>query len=103
MPIMQCRLEGCDYQTDDVTLLSQKLSWLSYQFPLALGVLTCCQRHNLMIKVFYARIKGKAATCSSPTCTQSVDFTTTIVNDVLISRLSDDEIKRQVLGWHDLN
>ena len=40
---------------------------------------------------FYARIKGKAATCahtiqhSSHTCTQTVDFTDVIVKDVIIA------------------
>ena len=36
-------------------------------------------------------------------CNQSVDFTSVIVKDVFISGLSDDEIKREVLGWSDLD
>ena len=61
------------------------------------------------IRTFFARIKGKAATCAytadctAPTCTQSVDFTDIIVKDVLISGLAEDEIKREVLGWAGLD
>ena len=58
---------------------------------------------------FYARIKGKAATCAysmectSTTCTQLVDFIDVIAKDVFISGLAGDEVKREVLGWHDLD
>ena len=61
------------------------------------------------IRSFHARIKGKAATCaylidcSSATCTQMVDFTDVIIKDVLISGLSDEEVKMEVFGWHDLD
>jgi len=61
------------------------------------------------IRTFFARIKGKAATCaynvdcSAPACHQSVDFTDVIVKDVLISGLAEDEIKREVLGWAGLD
>jgi len=61
------------------------------------------------VRSFHARIKGKAATCaysitcSSLTCTQVVDFTGVIIKDVLISRSSDEEIKIEVFGWHDLD
>ena len=61
------------------------------------------------VRSFHARIKGKAATCaysitcSSSTCTQVVDFTDIIIKDVLISGLSDEEIKIEVFGWHDLD
>ena len=61
------------------------------------------------VRAFYAKIKGKAATCAysiectSSTCTQMVDFTDVISKDVLVAGLSDDEVKREVLGWHDLD
>ena len=61
------------------------------------------------VRSFYARIRGKAATCaysiecSSTTCTQVVDFTDVITKDVLISGLSDEQVKMEVLGWHDLD
>ena len=57
----------------------------------------------------HARIKGKAATCaysvdcSSTTCTQVVDFTNVIIKDLLNSVLSDEEVKMEVFGWHDLD
>ena len=37
------------------------------------------------------------------TCTHIVDFTNIISKDVFIAGLSDDEVKREVLGWHDLD
>ena len=52
---------------------------------------------------------GKAATCSysivccSDNCTQNTDFTPIIVKDVLITGLVNDEIKREVLGWTELD
>lgn len=61
------------------------------------------------IRAFFARIKGKAATCAytadctDPNCAQAVDFTDIIVKDVLISGLAEDEIKREVLGWSGLD
>ena len=32
-----------------------------------------------------------------------VEFTDIIIKDVLISGLSDEEIKMKVFGWHDLD
>jgi len=67
------------------------------------------QRGVESLRSFYARIKGKATTCAysvqctSTTCTQKVDFTDIIAKDVMISGLVDDEVKREVLGWHDLD
>ena len=58
---------------------------------------------------FYARIKGKAATCAyniqctSHTCTQTVNFTDVIVKDMMISGIADNEVKKEVLGWHELD
>ena len=54
-------------------------------------------------------MKGKAttcpytATCCNATCTQENDFTDIIVKDVFISGLVDDEIKKDILGWVDLD
>ena len=56
---------------------------------------------------FYARIKGKAATCSyniqcfSQTFHQRVDFADPIVKDVMIAGITEDEVKKKVLGWHE--
>ena len=82
--------------------------------PVALSVkrsnlLSLRQDHGENARSFFAKINGKAATCaysiecSSPTCTNKVDFTNVIVKDVLITGLSDDEIKRDALGWADLD
>ena len=43
-----------------------------------------------------------ARLCCS-TCNQRVDFTVLIVKDVMISGIADDEFKREVLGWHELD
>jgi hypothetical protein len=60
-------------------------------------------------RAFFARIKGKAATCAysiiypQAACQQPVDFTNMIAKDVLISGLADDEVRREVLGWPALD
>ena len=72
-------------------------------------LLSMKQRDGENARSFYARIKGKAATCaytvkcSSQTCTQDVNFTDVIVKDVMIAGIADDEVKREVLGWHELD
>ena len=61
------------------------------------------------VQSFFARINEKALTCAytidcpSNTCTQRVDFTEAIVKDVLIIGLIDDDIRKDVLGWADLD
>lgn len=59
---------------------------------------------------FFANINGKAVTCScslecsSATCTNQVDFTDVRdVKDSLINGLSGGDIKKDVLGWADLD
>ena len=61
------------------------------------------------VRAFYAKVRGKAATCSylvkctSGLCSQAIDFTNIMVKDVVISGLVDDDLKREVLGWPDLD
>ena len=67
------------------------------------------QDHGENVRAFFAKLKGKAATCSyfiacsSGTCTQVIDFTDIMVKDVFIAGLVDDEIKKEVLGWAELD
>lgn len=61
------------------------------------------------IRSFVARLNGKAATCtytmecSAGKCTQRNDFTHIIVKDVLVAGLADEDIRRDVLGWAELD
>ena len=82
--------------------------------PVAISVrrsdlLALKQADGETVQSFHARIRGKAATCAysidcpSLECTQTVHFTDIIIKDVLISGLSDEEIKIEVFGWHDLD
>ena len=54
-------------------------------------------------------IKGKVSTCSYTlkcsvtTCAADNDFTDVMVKDVLIAGLADEEVKKDVLGWQDLD
>ena len=72
-------------------------------------LLSTNQDHGENARAFYAKVKGKAATCSyslqcsSGTCTQMNDFTDVMVKDVVITGLADEEVKRDVLGWSDLD
>ena len=67
------------------------------------------QDHGEAARSFYAKVKGKAATCSysitcsGEGCTQVNDFTDVMVKDVVISGLVDEDVKKEVLGWSDLD
>ena len=82
--------------------------------PVAISVrraelLTTRQDHGETAQAIFAKLKGKAATCSysvtcsSNTCNQITDFTDSIVKDVFVAGLVDEEIKRDVLGWAELD
>lgn len=67
------------------------------------------QDHGEKTRSFVARIRGKATTCGykqeccGTTCNVQTDFTEMIVKDVLINGLNDEEIKKEVLGWADVD
>ena len=67
------------------------------------------QDHGENARAFYAKVRGKASTCSytieciGATCSQVIDFTNVMGKDVLISGLADEDIKRDVLGLPDLD
>ena len=82
--------------------------------PVAISVkradlLSIKQDHGESARSFFARINGKAATCAysidcpNPVCNFQADFTYSIVKDVLISGLYDDDMKKEALGFADLN
>ena len=82
--------------------------------PVAISVrrsklLSMKQDHGENARSFFARIYGKATTfaysisCTSGTCTEVVDFTEVIVKDVLVTGLADGDIKKEVLGWAELD
>ena len=85
--------------------------------PVAMGVrrsemLNLTQDAGELSRSFLARIQGKAATCDFSTkclakCCETtpsnVDFSTVIVKYVLVNGLVDAEIKREVLGWKELD
>ena len=67
------------------------------------------QDHGESIRGYYAKLKGKAATCayvmdcSKENCQQKNDFTDILVKDVLVTGLADDEVKKEILGWSELD
>ena len=82
--------------------------------PVAISVrrtdfLSTHQDHGQSVRDFYADLKGKSATCpyskkcSLAACTQVNDFTDIIVKDVLVAGLADEDIKKDVLGWSELD
>jgi len=80
--------------------------------PVAISVqrselLNLTQCDSETVRSFFARIRGKAITCNYSlacvACDRKVDFTNIIAKDVLISSLADEEVKRDVLGCHDLD
>ena len=58
---------------------------------------------------FAARLKGKASTCSytckcpKDGCNQMIDFTDIILKDVMVTGLADEDIRKEVLGWENLD
>ena len=72
-------------------------------------VLQMRQDHDEAVRAFYARVKGKADTCAyvvkctHSNCGQQVDYTNEVIKDMLVTGLSDAEIRRDVLGWPDLD
>ena len=81
--------------------------------PIAVSVrraefLATKQDHGENVRAFYAKVRGKAntcsysITCSSDTCNQVIDFTDIMVKDVVVAGLADEEIK-EVLEWSDLD
>ena len=72
-------------------------------------LLACRQDHGESGRAYYAKLMGKAATCSytvkcsSDTCDHVTDFTDIIVKDVLVSGVADEEIKQDLLGWAELD
>ena len=85
--------------------------------PVAMGVwrsevLNLTQDSAELSRSFLARIQGKAASCNFLTkCTAncceasppSVDFSSVIIKYVLVNCLADAEIRREALGWKNLD
>ena len=99
--------------TDDEQYLLTAIKTVAVT-PVAVSVrrselLSMKQDHTETTRSFFARINGKATTCAyavdctSDTCQQKIYFADIIVKDVLISGLADDDIKREVLGWAELD
>jgi len=65
------------------------------------------QDHGQPIRSFAAKVKGKAQTCAfnkdCSHCHHSVDYTDEMVKYVVISGISDEDIKKEVLGISDLD
>ena len=67
------------------------------------------QEHGENIRGYFAKLKGKASTCayvmdcSKTGCTQKNDFTDVLVKDILVTGIADEEVKKETLGWSDLD
>ena len=85
--------------------------------PAAMGVrrsdvLNLTQDSAELSRSFLSRIQGKAATCNFVTSCKAVccranppkvDFSDVVIKYVLVNGLADAEIRRDVLGWKDLD
>ena len=59
------------------------------------------QERDESFRAFAARVRGKAETCAyitKCTCLREVDFTDSIIRDVLIAGIADLDIRREVIG-----
>ena len=78
--------------------------------PVATGVLRSDllqlrQDHDEPFRNFAARVRGKAEPCAFKAtckCGENVDYTDHVIKDVLISGISDLDIRRDVLGTIDI-
>ena len=72
-------------------------------------LLSLRQDYAQPIRLFAAKVKGKAHTCgfekkcTATGCTATVDYTEDIVKFVMLSGIVDEEIKRDILGYVDLD
>ena len=62
------------------------------------GLVRMQQERDESFRAFTARMRGKAETCAYITCLREVDFTDSIITDVLIAGMANLEISREVLG-----
>ena len=78
--------------------------------PVAIGVLRTellqlHQERDEQFRAFAARVRGKADTCdfhTSCSCGESVDYTDNVIKDVLLCGMYDPDIRREVLGVHNI-
>ena len=81
--------------------------------PVAIGVrrtelMNMTQDREEAIRTFHAKVKGRALTCAYKVdCScdppSKADYTDCVIKDVLINGLSDEDIKREILGLSDLD
>jgi len=75
------------------------------------NLLAVKQDHGETIREFYANVKATAATCNytvhcpNPCCATNppIDYTSSIVKDVLVAGIADSDIRKDVLGWEELD
>ena len=75
------------------------------------ALLATKQDHGESFREFYANVKAAASTCSfTVKCPHAccndrphVDYTSMVVKDVLISGVADTDIRKEVLGWSELD
>ena len=97
--------------TEETLLLSiKKLAVISVAASVRRAeLLALKQDHGQGIRSFAAQAKGKAQTCSfikrctREGCETEIDYTEDIVKYVLISGICDDDIKKDVLSYSDID
>ena len=75
------------------------------------NLLASKQSHGETFREFYANVKAAAATCDfrvkcrHECCANKpmVDYTSSVVKDVLVAGIADSEIRKDVLGWAELD
>ena len=69
------------------------------------------QSHGESFREFYANVKAAAATCDfrvmcrHECCTNkcAIDYTSSVVKDVLVAGIADTDIRKDVLAWTELD
>ena len=75
------------------------------------NLLACKQDHGESFREFYANVRSSASTCNfkikcPKDCCRTepdVDYTLMVVKDVLIAGVADSDIRKDLLGWSDLD
>ena len=75
------------------------------------NLLSAKQDHGESFREYYANVKAAASTCNyiikcphqCCTANPSIDYTSKVVKDVLIAGIADNDIRKEVLGWTELD
>jgi len=108
--ILKSNSEAVDGTEAELLELIKKMAVIPVAKCVRRAELLCTkQDHGENIRGYFAKLKGKASTCayvmdcSRDGCAQKNDFTDVLVKDVLVTGIADEEVRKETLGWSELD